>query len=143
MNVRNRLSPLFPDRSPAWSEVFVATVFFVLQGTELIVDVLSGSVTSWPGVIAGFVLMVCGIAVMTSSLGTRTGQWFENSSVVVRAAVLIGVLCLSVSAPLVVGRTPYFHAVRVLLILYFLYVVAFVAWTGEVSGLKPRRTPTD
>jgi hypothetical protein len=143
MGVRARVGTWFPDRPPAWSEVFVATVFFVLYGTQLVFEVLSGSVPSWPGLIAGFGFTMCFIAVSNSPLSTRFEQWLEHSRVVSRIFLLIALLIVSLSLPVVLPEPLYFTALRVPITLYFLYVVAFVVWKRDVSGLNPARNTTD
>lgn len=132
-----KLSTLFPNRPPTWSEVLVATGFFVLYGRQLVFDIFAGSVASWPAVIAGIALPICFALVWKSSLGTGFGQWYESKSRMSRIVVTIAVATIIMTGPFWAPTVLYLTAVRSFLIGYFVYIVAHLVWTREISGLSP------
>lgn len=143
MRLQARLAKLIPDQPPTWPEVLIPTVFFVLYGTELVFDVLTGSVTSWPGVIAGVVLSVCLAIGMTSSLGTRLGRWYENKPVVSRILVVIALVLIPVSAPLWAPKAPFLTTAKTFVTVCFFYMIAILISKQEVSGWNRNQSTTD
>jgi hypothetical protein len=142
MGEQARLATWVPDRPPTWTEVVLATTFFALFGIDLVVDVLSGSVVSWPAVLAGVLVPVC-FAVLHASFGTRLGQWYQHRHAVSRIVVAIATVSIFLSAPFWAPRAPFLTATRAFLTVYFVYVGAFVLGAREVSGWRPTQKTTD
>ncbi|WP_436347214.1 hypothetical protein [Natronorubrum sp. FCH18a] len=126
-------SEYFPDRAPTWTEVGLC----VLVVVGFLPQIHVRSAISWPAVLVGFLATAVALGPgANSALGERVGQWFTRIGIGGRAVVIvlyaIGVVVLVRSDS--IPSEPLVDVGYGVLLAGVLYVVAYVAWAGEVSG---------
>lgn len=124
-----------PDHEPTWTEILVGLVAVIWLADEVVL----ASMISWPWLALGFGLNLIAIGpIAQSSIGARIGTWFRDIGVAGRllALVLFALVVWTAEYAVDLPAVPVTSAVGGMMVAVLVYIIANVATSGGVGGLR-------